>query len=120
VRRFRRIWLCDFSELHLEAPKDVVKRWKNELRKIVELLYGLIDELVSKGVCDPENVKAIEDTGSSVEHRKKLVDGMVKKLNTNPAQRKQILDILTRNNQHHVTAFIERKGCKYRSIAFNL
>jgi hypothetical protein len=116
-RKNLRTWFCyNFSELDLEALKDVVKNRKSELRKIIEPHYGLLDELVSNGVCDLDQVKVIEDTKSSIEHRKKLVDGLVEKLTSNPAQRKQILDILTRNNQHHVTEFIEQEGRKYRSV----
>jgi hypothetical protein len=116
-RKNLRTWFCyNFSELDLEGLKDVVKNRKSELRKIVEPHYGLLDELVSNGVCDLDQVKVIEDTKSSIEHRKKLVDGLVEKLTSNPAQRKKILNLLRLNNQHHVAEFIEQEGRKYRSV----
>ena len=112
-----RIWFCyNFSELHLEALKDVLKKRKSELKKIVEHHYGLLDELVSKDVCDLEQIKVIEETTFLIEHRKKLVDDLVKKLTSNPAQRKKILNLLRLNNQHHVAEFIEQEGRKYRSV----
>jgi polyhydroxyalkanoate synthesis regulator phasin len=116
-RKNLKTWFCyNFSKLHLESLKNVLKNRKGELRKMVEHHYGLLDELVSNGVCDLEQVKVIEDTKSSIKYRKKLVNGLVEKLTSNPGQRKQILDILTRNNQHHVTEFIEQEGRKYCSV----
>ena len=112
-----RTWFCyNFSEMDLEALKDVVKNRKCELRKIIEPHYGLLDELVSKDVYDLEQVKVIEDTKSSIKYRKKLVNGLVKKLTSNPAQRRLILDILRLTNQRHVADFIEQEGRKYRSV----
>ena len=93
--------------------KDVVKNNSKELKKILEPQYGLLDQLVSQGTCDLEQVKAIENTESSTLHRKKIVNELVEKLTSNRAQKKQILDILRMNNQHHVAELIEqeRKFC---------
>ena len=93
-----------------------MKHRKGELRKIIELQYGLLDQLVSQGTCDLEQVKVIEDTETSTLQRKKIVKELVEKLTSNPADRKHILELLKRNNQRHVAAFIEHEGRKYRLV----
>ena len=93
-----------------------MKYRKGELRKIIELQYGLLDQLVSQGTCDLEQVRVIEDTETSTLQRKKIVKELVEKLTSNPENRKQILELLKTNNQHHVAAFIEHEGRKYRSV----
>jgi hypothetical protein len=105
--------------LNLEAqpsPKDAMKHWKSVLGKKIELQYGLLDDLVSKGVCDLEQVKAIEDTEFSRLYREKIVKKLAEILNSDNAHREQILKLLKMNNQHHVAEFIEHEGRKYRSV----
>jgi hypothetical protein len=93
-----------------------LKNNKKELKEILELQYGLLDQLVSQGTCDLEQVKIIEYEESAIKHRKKLVDDLVDKLTSNTSQREQILKLLRKNNQHHVAEFIEHEGCKYCSV----
>ena len=81
--------------------------------KTLELQYGLLDQLLSQGTCDLEQVKAIEETETSTLNRKKIVNELVEKLTANPADREQILELLKTNNQHHVAEFIEHEGRKY-------
>ena len=93
--------------------KDVVKHKQRQLVQIIQLHYGLLDQLVSQGTCDLEDIKVIEYTEASILHRKHIITEMLEKLTSNPAQRKQILDILRIHKQRHVAEFIEHKGCEY-------
>ena len=104
--------------MHLETPslKDTVKHCKSTLGKKLALQYGLIDHLVTKGVCDLEQVKAIEDTESSTVYRNNIVKKLVEKLTQGSVHREQVLKLLQMNNQKHVAAFIEHEGRKYRSV----
>ena len=101
------------SELYRDALKHVVKHRKSELRKIIEPQYGLLDQLVSNGVCDLAKVKVIEDTECSTLYRQKILNELAEKLIPGSAHREQVLDILKMNDQHHVAEFIEHGGCKY-------
>ena len=96
--------------------KDVVKKNSKQLKKILELRYGLLDQLVSQGACDLDDVKVIENTESSSFHRKKIVKILVDKLTSSIAERKQILELLKMNNQRHVAEFIEQEGRKCCSV----
>ena len=102
-----------FQVLSSEALNDVVKNKKKELKKILELQYGFLDHLVSQGACDLEQVRIIENTESSTLHRNKVVEKLTEKLTSDTMDRGRILEILKRNNQHHVAEFIERGGRKY-------
>ena len=94
----------------------MVKHRKKELRKIIKLQYGLLDQLVSNGVCDLEQVKVIEDTECSTLYRRKILRELAEKLTSGSPHREQILEILKMNDQHHVAEFIENEGRKYRII----
>ena len=110
------IWFClNSSEQPSEGLQEVLKNKNKELMKILELQYGLLDQLLSQGTCDLAQVKVIEDAESSSLHRKKIVNELVEKLTSNTS-REQILKLLKMNNQHHVAEFIEHEGRKYRSV----
>jgi hypothetical protein len=95
-----------------------LKNKKQELKEILELQYGLLDQLMSQGTCDLEQVKIIEYEESAIKHRKKLVEDLVKKLTSSTSQchREQILKLLKKSNQRHVAEFIEHEGRKYCSV----
>ncbi len=84
-----------------------------KLKKILELEYGFLDELVSQGMWDLEQVKNIENTHSSTLHRKKIVKDLAEKLISSPDNREQIFALLKNNGQHHVAEWIKHDGCKY-------
>jgi hypothetical protein len=93
--------------------KEVVKNKKKELKKVLEIDYGFLDQLVSQGTLDLEQV---EDFESSILHREKIVKELVEQLKSNASHREQILKLLKTNDQHHVAAFIEHEGRKYCSV----
>jgi hypothetical protein len=94
----------------------VVKNKNKELMKTLELQYGLLDQLLSQGTCDLEDVQVIEDAESSMLHRKSIVKELVEKLKSSTSHREQILELLKTNSQHHVAEFIEHEGRKYRLV----
>ena len=100
----------------LEGLTEVLKNKKKDLKKILELQYGLLDQMVTQGMFDLEDVKVIEYEESTFKHRKKLVDDLVEKLTSSTSQREQLLELLKTNNQHHVAEFIEHEGRKYCSV----
>jgi CRISPR/Cas system CSM-associated protein Csm5 (group 7 of RAMP superfamily) len=87
--------------------------YSTKLKKVIEPRYGFLDQLVSQGTCDLEQVKVIEDTTSSILRRQKIVKKLAVKLTSNPEDRKLILEMMKMNNQLHVAEFIEQDGCKY-------
>jgi hypothetical protein len=94
----------------------VVKSKRRELKKILELQYGFLDQLVSQGTCDLEEVMVIEDTKSSTLRRKKIASGLAEKLTSGSRDRERVLEVLRMNGQHHVAAFIEHEGRTYCSV----
>ena len=100
----------------LEGLTEVLKNKKRDLKKILELRYGLLDQMVTQGMFDLEDVKVIEGAESAIVHRKKSVDDLVKKLTSSTSHREHILKLLKMSSQHHVTESIEHKGCKYCSV----
>ncbi len=90
-----------------------MKNKKRKLKNIIELEYGFLDQLVSQGSCDLEQVNAIENTESSTLHRKNIVRKLAEKFVSSPEDRKKILDLLKKHKQNHVAVFIEQEGCKY-------
>ena len=95
------------------AEDTIIMNNRTKLNKILELEYGFLDQLVSQGTCDLEQVKNIEYTHSSTLHRKKIVKDLVEKLTSSTAHREQIFALLKMNGQHHVAEFIKHDGCKY-------
>ena len=95
------------------AEDTNIMKNRTKLKKILELEYGFLDELVSQGMCDLEQVKNIENTHSSTLHRKKIVKDLAEKLTSSPGNREQIIALLKRNGQHHVAELIKHDGCKY-------
>ena len=96
----------------LAEDTNIMNNW-TELKKILELEYGFLDQLVSQGTCDLEQVKNIEDTRSSTLHRQKILKDLAEKLTSSTANREQIFALLKMNGQHHVAELIRHDGCKY-------
>ena len=96
----------------LAEDTNIMNNW-TKLKKILELEYGFLDQLVSQGTCELEQVKNIEDTPSSTLHRKKILKDLAEKLTSSTANREQIFALLNMNGQHHVAELIKHNGCKY-------
>ena len=78
---------------------------------MIELEYGLLDDLVSRGVVDLEEVKVIESNPADLARRKHLLDVILGKGLTQ--YQSELVQALERTRQRHVGLFIEQNGRKY-------
>ena len=72
----------------------------------IELEYGLLDDLVSRGVIKLEEVKVIESNPADLARQNRLFDVMIE-------NQLVLVAALKRARQRHVAVFIEQGGRKY-------
>ena len=79
------------------------------LKTLIELEYGLQDELVSNQVIDIEVLKGFEIDTTCLKQRERLLDTLLFKLSID---RHQFIKCLISSDQRHLAMFIQYNGRK--------
>jgi hypothetical protein len=93
--------------------RSVIRRWNWELDLTMELEYGLLDDLVSRGLMNPKDVRVIECNKPELKRQNRVLDVIVNKMATKRQLYPRFVGALRRTRQEHVGLFVERKGRKY-------
>jgi len=88
---------------------NIIRRWRKELREVIETRYGLLDELLGIKVLSAEQVETVRVGATIYEQCDLLLDIIDKKT---PAECVTFVEALRSTGQVHVANFIEQNGGK--------
>ena len=90
--------------------EDTPRNWRDELTNLLELDYGLLDDLVSRGLIEyEEQVYELEASASFLVQKSHALDWLGK----NTTNHHLFLKALESTGQSHVACFLRQNGCEY-------
>jgi hypothetical protein len=107
--------VVDEDQWNLEVDSDNtyfktgvrIKNLRSDLLRMIDIEYGLLDELVRLDVLTPLQVEVIQSKSFDDQRTEQLLDYVV---NSTHHQRNQFLEALNRTDQSHVVAYIQGNG----------
>ena len=84
-----------------------------KLVRFIEVDYGLLDELLSKGILDEIQIADVEGGVNIYEKKNRLIQYFKDK---SDEVCQQFLDALKSTGQHHVANYIEHDGGQYNFL----